>query len=213
MYRIGDENKMKKKLKICIISCLAIGLLVGCGAKGKEKEPTASRVDGQSYTFTGEEFKNYFNNRIGDNRKIEEFKGKKLETKSSGAVKVNSEKKDDVYFYIESLDGCMISAKSNGENGKLTEVSIEFQGGTEEDKEGYTVTTFSKGDIKNFKKHANAVFDVCEPNVETKTFEEFFDKCFTGNIVTTKEEEIGDLNITLDSRMGLEMKFKPKEQK
>ncbi|WP_315118470.1 hypothetical protein [uncultured Clostridium sp.] len=204
---------MKKKLKICIIGCLAIGLLVGCGAKEKEKEPTASRVDGQSYTFTGEEFKNYFNDRIGNNEKIEEFKGKKLETKSTGAVKANSEKGEDVYLYIEALDVCMISAKSNSENGKLMEVAIKLRGGTKEDKGSLTTTTFSKSEIKNFKKYADAVFDVCEPNVETKEFEEFFDECFRGVIATTKEKEIGDLKISLDSWSGVEMKFEPKEQK
>lgn len=201
---------MKKRLKICAISCLAICLLAGCRAK--VKEPTASRVDEQKYTFTGEEFKDCFNDTIGNNTKIEEFKGKKLETENSGAVKAKSEKGDDVYFYIESLDKCMISAKSHEENGKLTEVSIDFRGGTEDNKGAVTTITFDKKEIKNFKKYASAVFDVCEPNVETKKFEEFFDKCFMGNIPTTKEEEIGDLKISLDSRSGLEMKFKPKAQ-
>ena len=212
MCRIkGDKIKMKKKLKICVISCLAILLLAGCGTK--VKEPTESRVDGENYTFTGEEFKNYFNDTIGNNTKIKEFKGKKLETQSVGVVKAKSTKDDDVYFYIESLDKCMVSAKSHEENGKLTEVSIKFRGGTEENNGSLTKTTFSKGEVKDFKKYANAVFDVCEPNVETKKFEEFFDKCFTGNIVPTREEEIGDLKISLDSRSGLEMKFKSKTQK
>ncbi|GAA0079254.1 hypothetical protein UT300005_36330 [Clostridium sp. CTA-5] len=202
---------MKKKLKTCVITCLSICLLAGCGTK--VKTPTESRIDGQNYTFTGEEFKNYFNDTIGKGTKINEFKGKKLNTESGSGVKSKSTKEDDVYFYIESVDKCMISAESNEENGKLKEVSIKFKGGTEENKGSFTQTTFSKSEIEDFKKYADAVFDVCEPNIETKKFEEFFDKCFTGNISPTTEEEIGDLKISLDSRLGLEMKFKPKTQK
>ncbi|SHJ16256.1 hypothetical protein SAMN02745163_01460 [Clostridium cavendishii DSM 21758] len=205
---------MKKKFKFYIISILAICLLAGCGTKSKK--PTESRVDGENYKFTGEEFKNYFNETIEDGTKIKEFKGKKLETKtkkSTGIVKSKQTKEDDVYFYIESLDKCMVSAKSNEENGKLSEVSIQFQGGTEENNGSYTKVKFSSSEIKKFKKYADAVFDVCEPNIETKKFEEFFDKCFSGNISPTTKEEIGDLKITLDSRTSLEMTFKPKAQK
>ncbi|NRT86366.1 hypothetical protein [Clostridium beijerinckii] len=59
---------------------------------------------------------------------------------------------------------------------------------------------YIKAEVNGFKKYASAIFDACEPNIETKQFEEFFDKCFEGSIPTTQEKEIGDFKITLVSR-------------
>lgn len=56
---------MKKKFKIIITVWIALSFLAGCGAKAKVKQPTDSRIDRNYYTFTGEEFKNYFNEAIG----------------------------------------------------------------------------------------------------------------------------------------------------
>lgn len=205
---------MKKKFKIFIAACMAVSLLAGCGEKAKTKQPVESRINGNYYTFTGEEFKNYFNEAIGSSgSKINEFIGKKLESDNK-YVGVKSTEEDDRYLYIEHVDKNMIMAKSQKENGQLLEVSIDFGGGEVTNKGSFSEIKYTKDEIKDLKKYASAIFDVCEPNVETKQFEEFFDKCFAGNsIITTEEKEIGDLKITLESREKIEMTFVPKTQK
>lgn len=204
---------MKKKFKIFIAVCIALSLLAGCGAKAKAKQPTDSRINGNYYTFTGEEFKNYFNEAVGSGSKISKFEGKKLEINSKYAGAKRTEE-DDRYLYIEHVDKNMITAKSQKENGPLLEVSIDFGGGEETKKGSFSEIKYTKGEINDLKKYASAIFDVCEPNVETKQFEEFFDKCFDGRVLTTtQEKEIGDLKITLVSREKLEMTFIPKTQK
>lgn len=206
---------MRKKFKIFIIACMAVSLLAGCGEKAKIKQPGDSRINQNYYTFTGDEFKNYFNEAIGSGSKLDEFKGKKLDGSSSNKyVGVKHKEEDDRYIYIEHADKYMIIAKSQKENGQLLEVSIDFGGGKETKNGSFSEVKYTKDEIKGFKKYASAIFDVCEPNVETKQFEEFFDKCFGGgSIPTTQEKEIGDLKITLVSREEIEMTFVPKTQK
>lgn len=204
---------MKNKFKIFIIACMAVTLLAGCGEKAKVKQPVDSRINGNYYTFTGEEFKNYFNEAIISGSKIDKFEGKKLES-SNKYVGVKRTEEDDRYLYIDHVDKNMIMAKSQKENGQLLEVSINFGGGKEENKGSLSEVKYTKDEVKGFKKYASAIFDVCEPNVETKQFEEFFDKCFQGGMIPiTEEKEIGDLKITLESREKIEMTFVPKTQK
>lgn len=114
-------------------------------------------------------------------------------------------------LYIEHVDKNMIMAKSQKENGQPLEVLINFGSGEVTKKGSFSEIKYTKDEIKDLKKYASGIFDVCEPNVETKQFEEFFDKCLDGKVLTTTQEtEIGDLKITLESREKIEMTFVPK---
>lgn len=187
---------MKKRFKIFVIGCMAVTLLAGCGGK----KPAASRVEEKNFAFTAEEFKNYFNDEAGMGNKIEDFKGSKME-------------KLDKYMYSGHLDDCAIYAYSDTENGKLTEVSIKFYGGKESTKGVMSEIKLSKGEVNTLKKNASVVFDVCEPNVETKKFEEFFRKNLEdATMLADTSEEIGDLNVSLDTKTGIEFDFKSKTQ-
>lgn len=199
---------MKKMLKISIMTCMIVTLLAGCGAKANktteskvdEKTSTESRVDGKSYTFNAEEFKNYFNEKIGTSAKIKDFKGNKLQD-------------SDIYIYTEDINDCLISATSDTENGKLLTVSVSFNGKKKTKSKIDKKVGYSKAQFNIFEKYASAAFQVCEPNVKINKFEDFFYKKFqNASKIKDDSEEIGDLNVSLITKKNNEFEFKPKIQ-
>lgn len=57
-------------------------------------------------------------------------------------------------------------------------------------------------------------FDTCEPNVDTKKFEEFLDNNLTNaTILKDASEEIGDLKVSLNTKTSIEFEFEPNGEK
>lgn len=192
--------KIPKKLKIFTVSILAISLLAGCGAKSKSGG--ASRVDGKTFNFTADEFKNYFNDSAGFfDKKIKDFKGNKMEKTGS-------------YMYSENLGDCTIFASSDTEGGKLNYVSVSVTEGKESKTGTMSKIQLTKNQMSSIEKYSKMVFDVCEPNSDTSNFQEFFDKKLkNASLLADESKQIGDINVSFDSVKWVEFEFASKDKK
>lgn len=186
-YILQRGNLMNSKMKKIAAGLMILGLLTGCSA---QKKPTESRVNGKEYTFNASEFKNYYNNEVGEDYKLGEFDGEKIDT---------------FYLFIAHSDDYMVTAQSDTADGKLTEVSISYSGG---EKSGSFVK-YSDSEMRDFEKYCEKVFYVCGSGAENKTFKDFFEKTVSGNIPPTASEKIGDLDIQLEARTDFKFTFKP----
>ncbi|PRR82257.1 hypothetical protein [Clostridium vincentii] len=191
---------MKRYFKILIIMCMTITLFVGCGKNVKDS--TQNRVEGSTFTFTAEEFKNYYNDSIGlFDSELKDFTGDKSESA-------------DYYQYIEIIGNYVIYATSATDGGKLTRLQISYKGGTEKEPvAGMSQTEYNENDIEKFMKKAGNIFDICETTTPTEDFNNFSDENLNGYVLENASKEIGDLTISFNMLSDLSFKFEPKEVK
>ena len=72
----------------------------------------------------------------------------------------------------------------------------------------------TKGQLSDVEKYSAMVFDVCEPNVDTNTYKEFFNKELkNASMLKDESKEIGDLKVSFSSTKWVEFDFVPKSQK
>jgi hypothetical protein len=193
---------MKKYFKILVITCALLTLFVGCGKNMKDS--SQDRVEETTFSFTGEEFKTYYNESLGlFSSKIEDFTGKPVESEYG-----------DYYSYIETMGDFSIYATSDTDGGKLTSIHISYDGGTEtkSTKTG-TEVQLNKNELEKLKKNAGMIFDICETTTSTEDFNKFADTCLNSYILKDSSQNLGELTASFTTTSDLSFDFKPTEKK
>jgi major membrane immunogen (membrane-anchored lipoprotein) len=193
---------MRKSFKILVIICTLLTLLVGCGKNMKDS--SQDRIEGTTFSFTAEEFKNYYNESQGlFSSKIKDFNGKLVESEYG-----------NYYSYIETDGDYTIFATSDTDGGKLTSIEISYDGGTEtKSTANGKEIQLNKNVVESFKKTAGKIFDICETTTPTEDFYKFADTSLDSYILKDSSQNLGELTASFTTTTVLSFKFKPTEKK
>lgn len=189
---------MKKYFKILIITCTLLTLFIGCGENMKDS--SQDRVEETTFSFTGEEFKTYYNDSLGIfSSKIEDFTGSPVDSEYG-----------DYYSYLEIMGDFSIYATSDTDGGKLTSIHISYDGGTEgKSTANGTEVQLNKNELAKLKKKAGNIFDICETTTTTEDFNKFADTCLNSYILKDSSQNLGDLTVSFTTTSDLSFYFKP----
>ncbi|MGL4343936.1 MAG: hypothetical protein ACRCTE_01960 [Cellulosilyticaceae bacterium] len=183
--------------KILAVISMMVMIVVGCVGCTEKLEDTGVVADGR-FTFNTQEFKEVYNSKVPEKFQItKEFKEEKLDDY-------------DVYYVHSFYEDFNVGVETDAEGAKLTEVSVEYKGGTESQSGVMSEISFTSGQINTFYKRAEMVYKVCCPNVSKSEFKAFFDSVMdNGYLLKEKSKVIGDVEVIFNPKYGMEFTFKP----